>query len=155
MSAGELPHAGAITAWRAVVAAVGVVLLLAGVGFFLTDVRPADYPGVVSWLLGAIVLHDGLAAMAVFVVTVVVRRTRGIPFAVLAVVQSAVAAAVIVTVVVAPEIVKQAIGTANPSILPLDYARNLLIVHAGIAIVAAVTIAVILAVRRRATRAAR
>ncbi len=62
---------------------------------------------------------------------------------------------VIVTVIVLPEIVKKAIGTANPTILPLDYLGNLGLFYAGLAVATAVCVAVALAVNalgRRRTR---
>ncbi|TXK17653.1 hypothetical protein [Homoserinibacter sp. GY 40078] len=139
--------------WRAVLVGVGVLLLATGVGAFLTEVRPGDYPGVAAWLLGALVLHDGVAAMVLFAATVIVRRIDDrVPFVVLAIAQAAAVVAVIVTVLVVPEIVKQAIGTANPTILPLDYLGNLLLVLAGILAATAAAIVVALLLRRRGSR---
>lgn len=136
--------------WRGVLIALGVLLLAIGGFTFLMEVKPATYVGVAAWLAGAIVVHDGIGAMAVFGATVVIRRfDRTIPFVVLAIVQAAAAVIVVVTVIVLPEIVKQAIGSANPSILPLDYVRNLLTFSAGIAVATVVAIAVALVVRRR------
>jgi hypothetical protein len=127
-------------------------LLLVGGIVFLLDVKPATYPGVVAWLAGAIVLHDGVAALAVFGATVLVRRADGIPFAVRAIVQGAAAIAALVVVLVTPEIIKQAIGSANPSILPLDYLGNLLLFNAGLVFATVVAIAVTLVLRRRTRR---
>ena len=134
---------------------LGLVLLLVGGIVLLRDVNPATYPGVAAWLAGAIVLHDGVAALAVFGVTVLVRRADGIPFVVRAIVQGAAAIGVLVAVLVLPEIVKQAIGTANPSILPLDYVGNLLRFEAGLVAATAVAIGVALIVRRTRRSAAR
>ena len=127
---------------------LGLLLLLVGGVVFLRDVNPATYPGVAAWLAGAIVLHDGGAALAVFAVTVLVRRADGIPFVVRAIVQGAAAIGVLVAVLVAPEIVKQAIGTANPSILPLDYVGNLLLFEVGLVAVTIVAVVIALALRR-------
>jgi hypothetical protein len=145
----------AITGWRVVLLGLGILLVLIGCVTFLTDVRPDNYPGVVLWLAGAILLHDGVGAMAVFVVTVLVRRVgRRIPFVVLVVGQAAAAVWVIVVVLVVPEIVKRAIGTANPSILPLDYTANL--VAFSVALVAiAVFVAVTLVITSRIRSARR
>lgn len=140
----------AIRAWRIVLIAAGIALL--GVGGFalLTGVAPSHYPGVAIWLAGAIVLHDGVGAMAVFAATVLVRRAGGvIPFAVLAIVQGTAVLVVIVALLVTPEIVKQAIGSANPTILPLDYARNLVVFTAGVGVVAVVAIVAAVALGRR------
>jgi hypothetical protein len=59
----------------------------------------------------------------------------------------------VVTVLVVPEIIKKGIGTANPSILPLDYTLALLLFHAALAAVSALAIAVVLT--RRALRRSR
>lgn len=144
----------AVTLWRGWLIAAGVLLLGIGGATFLTEVSFDQHPGVVLWLGGAIILHDGLGAMAVFGVTVIARRTeRVVPFIALAIVQAALAVTVIVTVLVAPEIVKTWIGSANPSILPLDYVRNLLIFYAVVAAVTAVAaVAAIIVTRRRRPR---
>lgn len=134
---------------RVALVTLGVALLLVGAVVFLKDVNPGTYVGVAAWLAGAIVLHDGIAAMAMFGVTVLVRRADGIPFVVRAIVQGAAAIGVLIAVLVVPEIVKQAIGTANPSILPLDYVGNLLLVEAALAVATVLAIAVTLSVRAR------
>jgi hypothetical protein len=134
VAAHEIPVSERMRRWRVALVGFGVVGLAIGGATFLTDVNPTNYPGVALWLAGAIILHDGIAAMAVFAVTVLVRRAdRRIPFALLALAQGAAAIVVIVTVLVVPEIVKQSIGSANPSILPLPYPANLLLFIAGVA----------------------
>jgi len=144
----------AVTLWRGLLIAAGVLLLGLGGVTFLTDVSFDQYPGVVLWLAGAIILHDGIGAMAVFGVTVIARRTgRVIPFVVLAILQAALAVAVIVTVLVAPEIVKKTVGTANPSILPLDYLQNLLVFYVGLGALTVLAAVVALAVMLRNRRA--
>ena len=91
--------------------------------------------------------------MAVFGVAVALRRTATrVPYFVVLVVQGAVAIAALVTLLVLPEIVKQSIGTANPSILPLDYALNLAWFHLVLATVAGLLIVGYLALRRRQSR---
>jgi hypothetical protein len=140
----------AITAWRGILIAVGALLLGMGGLTFLAEVTVDQYPGVVIWLGGAILLHDGVGAMAVFAVTVIARRTlRVIPFVVVCIVQAALAISVVVTVLVVPEIVKGWIGSANPTILPLDYARNLALFYAAVAAVTAIAIVIALARGRR------
>jgi hypothetical protein len=141
-------------AWRLVLVAAGVALLGFGGIVFLLDVNPATYPGVAVWLAGAIVLHDGVAALAVFGATVLVRRAHGIPFVVRAIVQGAAVVALVVTVLVVPEFLAIAMGPANPSVLPLDYAGNLLLFHAVLVAVTAVAIVIALVLRRRTVRTA-
>lgn len=141
-------------AWRVALIAVGLALLGFGGIVFLLDVNPAHYPGVAVWLAAAIVLHDGIAALAVFGATVLVRRAHGIPFVVRAIVLGAAAVALIVTVLVLPAFLALALGPANPSVMPLDYAGNLLLFHAGLvaATVVAIVIALVLRRRGRSTR---
>jgi hypothetical protein len=141
-------------AWRLVLVVAGVALLGFGGIVFLLDVNPSNYPGLAVWLAAAIVLHDGVAALAVFGATVLVRRAHGIPFVVRAIVQGAAVVALVVTVLVLPEFLAIAMGPANPSVLPLDYAGNLLLFHAGLVAVTAVAVVIALALRRRTARTA-
>jgi hypothetical protein len=141
-------------AWRLVLVVAGVALLGFGGIVFLLDVNPSNYPGLAVWLAGAIVLHDGVAALAVFAATVLVRRAHGIPFVVRAIVQGAAVVALVVTVLVLPEFLAIAMGPANPSVLPLDYVGNLLLFHAGLVAVTAVAIVIALVLRRRTARIA-
>jgi hypothetical protein len=139
---------------RLVLVVAGVALLGFGGIVFLLDVNPSNYPGLAIWLAGAIVLHDGVAALAVFGATVLVRRAHGIPFVVRAIVQGAAAVSLVVTVLVLPEFLAIAMGPANPSVLPLGYAGNLLLFHAGLVAVTAVAIVIALVLRRRTARTA-
>jgi hypothetical protein len=149
------PSSEALTIWRGVLIGAGVLLLLIGAATLLMQVPPARYPAIAVWLAGAIVVHDGIAAMLVFALAVLLRRAdRRVPTVVLAIVQAAAVIAVIVTVIVLPEIVKQAIGTANPTILPLDYVGHLAWFYAAVAGASAVSIAAYLGavrLRRRPT----
>jgi hypothetical protein len=135
--------------WRVALMSVGVALLGFGGLVFLLDVNPSNYPGLAIWLAGAIVLHDGVAALAVFGATVLVRRAHGIPFVVRAIVQGAAVVSLVVTVLVLPEFLAIAMGPANPSVLPLNYAGNLLLFHAGLVGVTVVAVVIALALRRR------
>ena len=63
---------------------------------------------------------------------------------VLGIVQGALVVGGLVTILVAPEIVKRWIGTANPSILPLDYLNNLLGFYAVLVVLATVGVCVYL-----------
>ncbi|CAN5382683.1 hypothetical protein BH09ACT4_BH09ACT4_04460 [soil metagenome] len=153
MAAEEVIVSDDMNLWRGGLIALGVLLIGIGGFAFLLQVKPDQYIGVAAWLAGAIIVHDGIGAMVVFGATVVIRRfDRVIPFVVLAIVQAAAVLVVIVTVIVLPEIVKRAIGSANPTILPLDYVRNLVLVYAGIGVATVIAIAVALVLRRRPAR---
>jgi hypothetical protein len=143
------PISARMRRWRTGLILGGAVLLTIGGALFLTHVPAARYPWVAAWLIGAIIVHDGIGAMAVFAITVLVRRFDGvIPWVVLAILQAAAAIGVIVAVLVGPEIVKQAIGTANPSILPLPYANNLVLFLIALAALTGIAVIGVLVVRR-------
>lgn len=117
---------------RARVALIGLGVALLGLGgvVLLLDVPPRAYPGILLWFAGAIVVHDLLIAPAVFAVSVLLRRLgRRLPGAVLAIVQAGIVVVAVITAIVVPEILKKDIGSANPTILPLDYAQNLVVVY--------------------------
>ena len=136
--------------WQVGLIALGVLLLGIGGVVLLNDVSPSRYLGIAVWFLGALVIHDGIAAMAVFGVSIVMRRAgRRIPLPVIAIIQGALVVAAIVTALVVPEILKKSIGTANPTILPLDYGLNLALFYAGLAVATAASVVVYLVARRR------
>jgi hypothetical protein len=125
---------------------LGVALLVAGGIVLWVDVAPNEYPGLLVWLAGSLVLHDGVLAVIVVVVSLVLRRTgRRIPFPVLLIAQGAVIVAAIATLIAFPQVVKQGIGTTNPTVLPLDYGANLLWLYAILAV--ATTVAVVIYLR--------
>ena len=141
--------------WQVGLIGFGVALLGLGGIVLLMDVDPSRYIGIAIWFVGALIVHDGLGAMAVFGISVLMRRFgRRIPFAVIAIVQGALVIAAIVAALVIPEILKKNIGSANPTILPLDYGLNLALFYAGLAVVTALAIAAYLVFARRRARVA-
>ena len=140
----------AVRRWRAGLVIVGIALLGLGGVVLLNDVSPTRYVGIAVWFVGALILHDGVAAFAIFGISLIMRRagTR-IPLPVIAIVQGALVVAAIFTAIVVPEILKSGLGTANPTILPLDYGLNLVLFYAGLAAVTAAAIAGYWAVARR------
>lgn len=136
--------------WQIGLIGFGLLLLAIGGITLLNDVSPKRYLGIIAWMIGALIVHDGIIAFAVFGVSIVMSRAgKKIPVAVLAILQGAIVVAAIVTGLVLPEILKQGIGTANPSILPLPYAANLGFFYAGLAVVTALAIAFYLVLARR------
>lgn len=145
----------AMTIVRAVLIAGGLGLLGLGGLVLLLDVNPARYLGIALWFAGAIVVHDALIAPGVVVVGIVLRRLgRKLPGAVVAIIQGAIVVPAIVTALVVPEILKKEIGSANPTILPLDYVGNLAGLYLGTALatIAAITVYVVVAARREKSR---
>ncbi|MGW6559522.1 hypothetical protein [Streptomyces hydrogenans] len=132
------------TAGTARYALGGLGVLLIGIGVRLVVAEP-DPAGVLLWLAGALVLHDGILAPLVLAVGLLLvgRRHRGT-------LRGALVVAGGLVLVTLPLLVRPG-EPPNPSALPLPYGRNLAIV---LAVVAAGTTARVL-VRRRRERAQR
>ena len=140
----------AVTRWRYALVAFGVAMLGLGGVVLLLLVDPAKYIGIAIWFLGALIIHDGIIAFVVFGVGLVMRRaSKKIPFGVLVIVQAALVLGALMTAIVVPEILKKNIGTANPTILPLDYGPSLVIFYAVLFVVTGAAIALYLRFRRR------
>ena len=135
---------------RVILIAFGVALLIVGALVLLATVEPTNYLGIAIWFLGALIIHDGILGPVVFGVSVVMRKSsRRIPFGVLLIIQGALVIGALFTAIVVPEILKQGIGTANPTLLPLEYGRNLVVFYVALAVVTAAAIAVYIGMRRR------
>lgn len=135
---------------RIVLIVVGVLVIGLGGIVLLNDVNPARYLGIALWFAGALVVHDAIVAPVVLGVHLLLRRAgRRIPLAAILILQGALAVSALMTALVVPQILKQGIGSANPTILPLDYAGNLLLFSAGLALLTAAWIAVVLLRARR------
>ena len=142
----------ALRAWRIGLIALGVAFFVVGGITLLNDVNPARYLGIAIWLLGALVIHDGIISFVVFGANIVTRKTGGrlrIPLPALLIVQGALVVAGIMTLIVVPAMLKKSIGTANPTLLPLDYGLHLVVFYAVLAGVTALALAVYGVVRRR------
>ena len=140
------------TVVRAILIAGGVGLLGLGGLVLLLDVNPARYLGIALWFAGAIIVHDALIAPGVVVAGIVLRRLgRKLPGVVLAIIQGAIVVLAIVTAIVVPEILKKEIGSANPTILPLDYLSNLVVLYltTGLATLASISVYVLATARRQ------
>ncbi|MEU9191817.1 hypothetical protein [Streptomyces hundungensis] len=103
---------------RAVLGAAGLALMILG-GVLVWD--QATHWDVLIWLAGAVVLHDGLIAPLVVAVGLLTGglKNRGL------------LRATLLTggclVLIALPLLLRPLPTANPSVLPLDYPRGLLI----------------------------
>jgi hypothetical protein len=136
-----------------------VAFVLVGIGFLglgawalVAQVEPAAWPGILLWMAGALVIHDGVIAPATALAALIARRAgRRVPYAAIAGVQAIVVTVLLVAAVAVPEILKQRIGSANATILPLDYSLNLAL-FCGVMLVIAVAIIVVpLVMARRKT----
>jgi hypothetical protein len=100
-----------------------------------------QYARVLEWLIGALIVHDGIIAPAVFVTTLLARRLGDrIPAVVIALVQGALVVGGIVTLLFLPEVLKKAIGTNSSSILPQNYGLHLLLFYVVLAVLAALAV---------------
>jgi hypothetical protein len=143
-------------ATRITLVAFGILLLLVGAYALVLQVPASNYLAIVLWFGGAILVHDGVIAPIVFGVSLVMRRAgKRIPWGVLAIVQAALVVAAVFAAIVIPAALKKRIGTGNATLLPLDYAHNLLYFYAALVVATGVAIALYLVVtrRRRAPRA--
>ena len=128
---------------RAVLVGAGIVLAAIGGIVLLNDIPPRQYPAIVAWLVAVLIAHDVIIAGVVCAVAVAGRRAQmRMPLPAILIVQGALAVAGIMALIVVPEIVRKASGTANPSVLPLPYAANLALLLAALALAAAAAIAV-------------
>jgi len=97
---------------------------------------------VIIWLIAALIVHDGIIAPAVFVISLVARRLSArVPAIVIAIVEGALVIVGIVTLLFLPEVLKKAIGTNSSSILPQNYGVNLVVFYAVMVVLTAVAIA--------------
>ena len=132
--------------------ALGVALLIVGGVTLLDDVAPKNYVGILAWLAGAIILHDGVASFAVVGVGIAMRRLGRrfrVPLGAIIIVQGAIVLGAIMALIVFPEIIKKSIGRANPSILPLDYGLNLAVFYGVLIALTGAALAVYFVVARR------
>ncbi len=135
---------------RATLVAVGVLGLALGAAVLLLKQTPVQIVGVGVWMLGAILLHDAVLSPIVVGVGILARkRGRRVPFALLAIVQAGIVVGAILTLLVLPEIYAKTLGTANPTVLPLDYSLNLALTWAAVAVLTALACGAYLALARR------
>nr|WSX48766.1 hypothetical protein OG409_07275 [Streptomyces sp. NBC_00974] len=124
----------------------GCGLLLIAVGGRLLAVLP-DPGGVVVWLGGALVLHDGVIAPLVLAVGMAVAAVpaRGV-------VRGALLTGGALVLITLPLLLRPGVP-ANPSVLPLPYGRNLAVVLGVVAVTApAVALVSVRSGRRRRPR---
>lgn len=153
---GALPRTGderRMRVARRTLILIGTAGLLYGLYVLFDTVRITRLPGVALWIGAAIVLHDAVLAPLVFFCGILLRRAgRRVTGTIVLVVQGAIVVGSIMTLIVVPAIVAQGLTPNNPSILPLDYGRNLALFWLGTALVATVWSAALYARSRRANQ---
>lgn len=121
--------------WRIAFATAGVLLGLFGMFRLLTEVPVADLVVLAGWLVGAVVIHDGVLSPVVLSVGVLLARVpaRGRRY-----LQGALVTGAAVTVIAIPMIYRRNSQPREKAILLRNYAGNLALL---LGIVAAVTLA--------------
>ena len=146
----------AVRRWQIGLIVLGLAFFVVGGITLLNDVNPKRYLGIAIWFAGALVIHDGIISFVVFGANIVMRKTGGrlrVPLPAILIVQGALVLAAIMTLIVVPAALKKSIGTANPTLLPLDYGLHLLVFYGVLAVVTAAALAGYALLRRRRSRA--
>jgi hypothetical protein len=134
---------------RFALGAVGAAVLGYGVYGLLTEPAISDLGNVGEWLVAGVVLHDAVLAPLVFAACALAYRGVG------ARLRGRLAALLLVggslVLVSVPALLQQG-RNANPTVLPLDYARNLAVLLAVVVGAAALYAGVDARRRRRAAR---
>lgn len=132
---------------RVVAGGVGLLVLLIGVWKVLHAVQPASYGWLVVWLGAAVVLHDAvLAPLLTLLRAGTDRLVPALPEPAIALVRAGFLVGGLLALVVVPEIWAQHLGSLNPTVLPGDYARRLLV---ALAVIAVLTVVGAIALTRR------
>lgn len=117
---------------RIALAAAGLLLGLYGVFRIVTDVPHAKLIVLGFWLVGALVIHDGILSPLVVSISWVLARV--VPPRARRYLQFALIAGGLVTVIALPMIHRQKIGPAHKALLRQNFTANLTIILAVIAV---------------------
>ena len=112
-------------AWRIAFAASGILLGLFGVFRLLTEVPIANLVVLAGWMIGAVIIHDGILSPAVIAVGWFVTRT--VPARARRYVQGGLIAGGLITVVAIPLILRAGQEPASKAILRQNFGGNLTI----------------------------
>lgn len=112
-------------AWRIALASAGILLGAYGAFRLLTNVSFLDLLVLAGWLIGAVVIHDGILSPAVVAVGWFVSRT--VPPRARRYLQGALVAGGLMTIVAIPLILRRDSQPASKAILQQNYAANLTI----------------------------
>ena len=134
---------------RAVLIILGVGLLVVGGVVLLQDVKPVRYVGILWWFAGAIILHDGILSFVIVGISLFSRRLVRVRLVPILILQGALAIAALFALLVVPEILKKGIGTANPTLLPLDYGLHLAVFYGVLVVVTGLALVVYRSVSKR------
>lgn len=121
--------------WRLGLGTAGILLGLFGVFRLVTQIPASDLVMLVGWLIGALIIHDGVLTPIVLSIGWVVSRT--VPPRARAFLQAALVVMALITVIAVPLILKRGSQPASKAILQQNYGGHLALL---LGIVAAVTL---------------
>ncbi len=119
--------------WRIALGAAGILLALFGVFRLLTQIPFADLLVLALWLIGAVIIHDGVLTPIVLAISWAMARVvppRGRRY-----LQAALVAGALVTVIAIPMIYRQDSQPRSKAILQQNFGGNLTLILAVIAAV--------------------
>jgi hypothetical protein len=131
--------------------AVGWGVMLAGLRGLLVDAALTQPPDLARWFFGAAIAHDLLIAPAAYLCALLVGRV--VPRSAVVPVSLGLAASALLVGFTWPLLGAYGRRASNPTVLPLDYTRNVMVALA--AIWGAVTVAIVVSVLRRRRGSAR
>ncbi|MFC6083670.1 hypothetical protein [Sphaerisporangium aureirubrum] len=115
----------------------GGVLIVIGLAGLVVDARRTDPLGWALWIGGLVAAHDGVVVPLVVAAGALAGAARE-PYRFW--VRAALAVSAVLSLVALPMVLGIGRRADNPSLLPLDYGRGLLMVIGVIAVVAAVAV---------------
>lgn len=116
----------AVSISRGLLAFVGAIFLALGAYALLTGVDSSSYPNIVIWLAAGVIAHDVILVPALTILGIAL--TKLLPASVRPIVQGSLIVAGVLTLIAIPVIIGGGKNPSNPSLLPLDYSRNLIII---------------------------
>lgn len=125
---------------RVALGAAGLLLGLFGVFRLVTDVPPATLIVLAFWLIGALVIHDGMLSPLIVSISWVLART--VPPRARRYLQFALIVGGLVTVIALPMIHRQKVGPVQKALLRQDFTANLTIILAVVAVLSLAAYAV-------------
>jgi len=111
---------------RIIMAVLGVAFLGIGAYALLSQVALDTLPNLILWLVGGLVVHDAILAPIVAVIGLFL--SKSLPDGIRQIVQGGLIVAGVVALIALPVVIGGGKTETNPSLLPLDYSRNLIIV---------------------------
>lgn len=136
--------------WRQLLGVVGGLLMGYGLLRLYVDVPSADLVVLALWLVGVVVIHDGLLSPAVVGVGWAISRL--VPARARRYLQAALIAGGLVTVIALPMIYRQGKQPPSKAILQQDFAGNLTVLLAVTALLSLLAYALRVAGDRRGDR---